>query len=60
MAGTFVLTNHGLFSISGADLKTKVDAISTFGTIGVLSGAGLHFVPVANGQQVWLLQVGAS
>lgn len=55
-AGDPTLTDHGVFEISGAALKTKVDSLSP-GLDGYQSGAGLHFIPVANGMRINLLEV---
>ncbi len=55
--GDLTLTNHGVFDISGAEIKTTVDAISPLIAV---SGAGLYFVPTANGQQINLIEVDSS
>lgn len=58
MAGTLVMTNYGIHNVSGSTLKTAVDGITTLGGVGTnISGAGIYFVPVANGQQVLVLGV---
>jgi len=54
--GDPTLYNHGVFSLSGAALKTAVDAISSTNFHPLVSGASLHFVPLGNGQ-CQLLQV---
>ena len=51
-----VLTNYGVFSVSGASLKTVVDAITPLNAV---SGAGLYFIPVGNGMQINLIGVNA-
>ena len=47
-AGDPTLTNYGMFTISGAALKTAVDGITNFHPL--LSGSALHFVPAGEGQ----------
>lgn len=46
--GDPTLTNLGIFDVSGAALKTAVDAIAQFHPL--TSGARLHFVPMGFGQ----------
>lgn len=53
-SGDPTLTDHGIYSISGAALKTAVDAITGV-TLGH-SGASLYFIPAGEGQ-INLLQV---
>lgn len=54
-SGDPTLTNLGTHNISGASLKAAVDAITNYHPL--VSGASLHFVPTANGQQVQLFLV---
>lgn len=53
-AGDLVLSNHGSFSLTGAALKTAVDAISIDKK--VLSGASVQIIPIGYGQ-VQLLEL---
>jgi len=48
MAGDPTLTNHGMFTISGAALKTAVDALT--GINPVLSGGAIYLLPSGEGQ----------
>ena len=54
-SGDVSLINHGMHSVSGSSLISAVAAIGAVPR--VLSGAGLHLVPVANGQQIALYEV---
>ena len=47
--GDLTLTNHGVFELSAAGLKTKVDTLQITGAESI-SGAQLIFVPAGNGQ----------
>ena len=42
------LTNYGVFTISGTELKTAVDAIT--GMQPVISGSALYLIPAGLGQ----------
>ena len=55
VSGDLILTNHGVFELSAAGLKTKVDTLNIL-ALEFISGARLHFVPAGNGQ-VRLLEV---
>jgi len=56
-SGDLTLTNLGTCNISGALLKTTVDAVTGFKKCG-MSGAGIYFVPSGDGQvQVLKLEV---
>lgn len=55
--GDPTLTNHGMYTISGAALKVTVDAMTNFHPL--LSGSTLHFVPAGEGQ-INLLRVDIS
>jgi len=52
--GDPTLVDYGVFTISGAELKTTVDGIT--GPLKFMSGGGLHFIPAGEGQ-INLLQV---
>jgi|25BtaG_2_1085352.scaffolds.fasta_scaffold13490_3 hypothetical protein len=52
-AGDLTLTNHGDFDISGAALKTTVDAINL--TQGV--GAALHLIHIPGTNKLRVIQV---
>ncbi len=56
--GDLTLTNHGVFELSAAALKTKVDTLQIT-PAAFVSGAQLIFVPAGNGQ-VRLLEVAVS
>jgi len=47
--GDLTMTNHGVFELSSAALKTVVDLVNITPTQFV-SGARLHLVPASNGQ----------
>ncbi len=47
--GDLTLTNHGTFSISGAALKTAVDAVNIT-PAQFVSGARLHLIYAGEGQ----------
>lgn len=53
--GDLTLTNHGTFAVSGAALKTAVDAINIT-AVQFVSGARLHIIPIEFGQ-VQVLEV---
>ena len=53
--GDLTMTNHGVFELSAAGLKTKVDTLNIT-SVAFGSGAQLYFVPAGNGQ-VRLLEV---
>ena len=55
MAATYAITHLGMFAVSGTDIKTTLDA--TAPVLGGMSGAGLYFVPVANGLQMAIIKV---
>ena len=57
-AGDHTLTNYGSLSVSGATLKTMVDAVSMTPTQ-YISGSQLHLIPIGNGQ-VQLIKVEVS
>ncbi len=54
MAAPLVLTNHGVFNLSGGELKSELDTITLIGLVG--SGAAVHFISLGDGQ-VQLLEV---
>ena len=50
-AGDIVLTNHGSFDLSAANLFTVANALNiTYAQH--ISGARLHLIPTANGTQI--------
>ena len=49
MAASLTLVNHGVYTVSGADLNTAVSGITAL-TGQTVSGAALHFVYVGEGQ----------
>ena len=55
VSGDPTLKIIGQFDTSGAALKAAVDGITPFHPL--LSGASLHFVPVAGGNKIMLYQV---
>lgn len=51
-AGDLTLTNHGVVSVSGGDLKERVELIN----ISTTSGA-VHLIPTANGTQILIIEI---
>ena len=49
--GSLTLSNHGMFDMSGAALTSAVATVNST-TNKFMSGAGLYFIPAANGTQV--------
>ena len=47
--GDLTLTNHGIFELSAAGLKTAVDAINVTSE-SFISGTRIHLVSAGNGQ----------
>jgi hypothetical protein len=60
MGTTFTMTDYGLYPTSGASLKTLVDTIPSLTGAGNVSGAGMFFIPVANGQQIKVIRLNAA
>lgn len=46
-AGDITLTDHGVYAVSGAALKTAVDAITL---LTFASGANLYMIPIGGNQ----------
>lgn len=51
------MTDYGLYPTSGATLKALVDTIPAANKAGSASGAGLFFIPVANGTQLKVIKL---
>ena len=50
-----ISSNLGVHDISGSTLTALIDQLSPLN--GTLSGGGLYFIPVANGNQVWCIKI---